>query len=150
MDKVIITTNEEGTLAIHTLAPVLFDKLDAAAAQEKLEKLIPTGGVAVDRSSIPAYSRFQEALELVDGSVQLNMDKAKTARNAELVKEIYAKLDKLDTKIIRPLGEGDTDRVAAINAQKQAIRNILANPLVAFEGGDIEELAAYTPAELEV
>lgn len=36
--------------------------------------------------------------------------------------EIYVLLVQLDWKSIRPLAEGDTVRIAAINAEKEALR----------------------------
>ena len=36
--------------------------------------------------------------------------------------EIYILLEQLDWKLIRPLSEGDTVRIAAINAEKAALR----------------------------
>lgn len=47
--------------------------------------------------------------------------KAKAARRAE----ILAALSDIDTKSIRPLREGDADRVAALAQQAQALRNEL-------------------------
>lgn len=44
---------------------------------------------------------------------------------AELNAPIYAQLDALDKKLIRPLSEGETDRVAEIVAQKAALRSQL-------------------------
>jgi hypothetical protein len=39
--------------------------------------------------------------------------------------EIYVLLAQLDLKSIRPLAEGDTVRVAAINTEKEALRQEL-------------------------
>lgn len=39
--------------------------------------------------------------------------------------EIYVLLAQLDLKSIRPLSEGDTARVAVINAEKEALRQEL-------------------------
>ena len=39
--------------------------------------------------------------------------------------EIYVLLEQLDWKSIRPLSEGDTVRIAALNAQKEALRQEL-------------------------
>ena len=36
--------------------------------------------------------------------------------------EIYILLEQLDWKLIRPLSEGDTARIAVINAEKAALR----------------------------
>lgn len=41
---------------------------------------------------------------------------------AELNAPIYAELDALDKKLIRPLAENELERVAEIVAQKQALR----------------------------
>jgi hypothetical protein len=39
--------------------------------------------------------------------------------------EIYVLLEQLDWKLIRPLAEGDTVRIAAINAEKETLRTEL-------------------------
>ena len=39
--------------------------------------------------------------------------------------EIYILLEQLDWKLIRPLAEGDTARIAVINAEKEALRTEL-------------------------
>lgn len=50
---------------------------------------------------------------------------AYTPTAAELNAPIYAQLDELDKKLIRPMSEGETERVAEIVAQKQALRDQL-------------------------
>ena len=115
-----------------------------------MERIKPAGGVVVDKADIPDAKGFPDALELVEGNVQFSMSKAENMHSQSLLKQIYAKLDKLDAKMIRPIGEGDTARIAQINQQKEDLRNIMANPLVGFTGTTPEELKAYVPAELEV
>lgn len=39
--------------------------------------------------------------------------------------EIYILLEQLDLKLIRPLAEGDTARIATINAEKETLRTEL-------------------------
>lgn len=72
-------------------------------------------GVKIVKWNLGDMPRLEELQAASDA-----YDAAKAVEDSNAA--IYAQLDELDKKLIRPLSEGETARVAEIVAQKQALR----------------------------
>lgn len=69
---------------------------------------------------------------LPDGSVQISDEEAESLNPTPIpanprISEIKAALAEIDAKSIRPIREGDTSRLAALEAQAETLRQELRN-----------------------
>ncbi len=82
----------------------------------------------MDESSIPADRTFRNAWKAGTACIEHDMDKCREIQRARL-RELRAPLMKiLDVSFMRSLEDGDTKAWAAIASQKQALRDVTADP----------------------
>lgn len=116
MSKVIIYTNENGTVSV--CVPTGELPIEAVLAKDA-----PNHAIIVDSSELPEVDNdFFNSWELIDGVVSVNLDKAKAQTKDRLRAERAPLLAAQDVLFQRALEEGkDT---SAIVAEKQRLRGI--------------------------
>lgn len=106
-----------------------------------VEKDAPTnaqGLTYLDPADLPDGT-FRDAWQLDLGRVTVDMEKARSIHRSRLRDLRAPKLAALDVAMMRAFEDGDADKVVAIRAEKQALRDAPADPAID---------AAQTPAEL--
>lgn len=134
--QVIIFTNENG--GVSTCVPTGELPIEQVKAKDT-----PSHSIIVDDSELPqgADAEFYNAWELVDGKVEVNLDKAKELTKERLRAERAPLLAAQDVAFQRALEEGKpTD---AIVAEKQRLRDITK---LADSAASAEELRAIKVA----
>lgn len=131
MSQAIIYTTEAGNVAV--CIPTGELSIEAVQAKDT-----PAGSIIVDIASLPnQYNDFFDAWELVDGKVEVNLDKAKEITKERLRAERAPLLQAQDVAFQRALESGaDT---SAIIAEKQRLRDIT---ILADQATTLEELKA--------
>jgi hypothetical protein len=114
--QVIIFTNDNG--GVSTTIPTGEISIEAVLAKD-----CPKGAIIVEQASLPTqYNDFYDAWELADGTVTVNLDKAKALTKARLRAERTPLLQAQDVAFQRAQEEGaDT---SAIVAEKQRLRDV--------------------------
>ena len=94
--------------------------------EEIQAKDVPDGVTSyiVDHSSLPTDTNFQNAWVYKDGSVQVDLAKAKEVHREYIRRERKEKLAALDIEFQRALETGDT---SAVVAKKQVLRDATAD-----------------------
>jgi hypothetical protein len=92
----------------------------------------------IDPAELPDDT-FRDAWQLDAGQVTIDMEKARAIHRARLRAIRSPKLAALDIAMMRAFEDGDADKVVAIRAEKQALRDAPADPAID---------AAPTPADL--
>ena len=97
--------------------------------EEIQAKDVPDGVTSniVDHSSLPTDTNFQNAWVYKDGSVQVDLAKAKEVHREYIRRERKEKLAALDIEFQRALETGDT---SAVVAKKQALRDATADSAI--------------------
>ena len=97
--------------------------------EEIRAKDVPDGVTSyiVDHSSLPTDTNFQNAWVYKDGSVQVDLAKAKEVHREYIRRERKEKLAALDIEFQRALETGDT---SAVVAKKQALRDATADSAI--------------------
>jgi hypothetical protein len=114
--QVIIFTNGNG--GVSTCIPTGEISIDAV-----LEKDCPKGAIIVEQSSLPTqHNDFYNAWELADGTVTVNLDKAKALTKARLRAERTPLLQAQDVAFQRAQEE-ESDTFAIV-AEKQRLRDV--------------------------
>ena len=116
MTQVIIFTNENGGVSV--CVPTGELSIEAVLAKD-----CPSGAIIVDDATLPqADNDFFDAWELANGSVSVNLDKAKRMTKTRLRAEREPLLQAQDVLFQRALeSHGDT---SAIVAEKQRLRDV--------------------------
>ena len=116
MSQVIIFTNSNG--GVSTCIPTGEISIEAVLAKD-----CPAGAIIVEQSSLPTqYNDFYDAWELADGTVTVNLDKAKALTKARLRAERTPLLQAQDVAFQRAQEEGSD--TSAIVAEKQRLRDV--------------------------
>lgn len=105
-------------------------------------KDVPAGAAnaqIVDESAIPADRTFRNAWKAGSGVVEHDMDKAREIQKNTLRAMRAPLLAALDVEFMRALEVNDMAQASAVAAQKQALRDVTADPAIA---------AATTPEAL--
>ena len=114
--QVIIFTNDNGGVA--TCIPTGEISIEAVLAKD-----CPKGAIIVEQSSLPTQDNdFYDAWELADGTVTVNLDKAKEITKARLRAERTPLLQAQDVAFQRAQEEGSD--TSAIVAEKQRLRDV--------------------------
>jgi len=92
---------------------------------------------------VPTDRAWRDAWAIQDGKVEVSIDKAREVHKARLRAAREPRLAALDVQYMRALESKDNTRAAAIVAEKQALRDITADPRIAA-AATVEELAAVT------
>lgn len=125
---------------------------DIAAEIEKWKEL-HTGEYVLHQelpeSAIPSDRTFRDAWKAGNGVVEHDMAKAREIHKDRLRGMRAPKLASLDVDYIRADESGDSAKKAAIKTQKQALRDVTADPRIAAAMTP-EELAAIVPDALKV
>lgn len=128
MTQAIIFTNDNGGVSVCIPTGEL-------SIQEVQAKDTPKGSIIVDQSSLPNHHNdFFDAWELVDGKVEVSLDKAKEITKKRLRSEREPLLAAQDVAFQRALETGaDT---SAIVAEKARLRDVtkLADAETTLEG----------------
>lgn len=127
MKKVITYTNESGNVSVCIPTGEL-------PIEEVQAKDTPVGSIIVDYDSLPnKHDCFFDAWELIDGKVEVSLNKAKEITKARLRLEREPLLKTLDVAFQRALETGED--TSAIVAEKQRLRDItnLVNPITTLE-----------------
>ena len=129
MKVIVYVDPSRGTTAIVHPAPQA--QLEDESEQEFLDRVaaraVPSGVPyqIVDRDPILDGDRtFRNALTCVGGKFAHDMAKAREIHMAAIRKARDKELAKLDVETVKALGSGDTARRDAVEAQKQALRDI--------------------------
>lgn len=133
MPQVIIYVNENGGVTVTTPTP---EYLINHTIEEVQAKDTPEGSIIVDADSLPnEHNDFFNAWELVNGKVEVNLNKAKAITKDRLRAERQPLLQAQDVAFQRALETGaDT---SAIVAEKQRLRDITK---LADEATTLDEL----------
>lgn len=135
MSKVIALDKPDGTVRIRNFNSEMVDELVAngSAATEEEAMIILSdssarGGanpVIVEYASLPYYGNFRNAWKRkVDGSVEMDMAKARTIKTDRVRVERDERLRALDVNYIRADEVGDTAEKSRIAALKQQLRDL--------------------------
>ena len=128
MTQAIIYSTEAGNVAV--CIPTGEISIEAVQAKDT-----PKGSIIVDTASLPnQHNDFFDAWELVDGKVEVSLDKAKEITKKRLRSERKPLLAAQDVAFQRALETGaDT---SAIVAEKQRLRDVtsLADAETTLEG----------------
>ena len=128
MSQAIIFTNDNGGVSV--CFPTGELPIEAVQAKDT-----PKGSIIVNQSDLPnQHNDFFDAWELVDGKVQVNLDKAKEITKKRLRAEREPLLQAQDVAFQRALETGaDT---SAIVAEKARLRDVtsLADAETTLEG----------------
>jgi hypothetical protein len=119
------------------------DELRAAGADEiEIEKRPRRDDIVsiVSIASVPSRDEFRNAWRCYNGALVCDMPKAAEIWRAKMRTTRESKLDALDRLYSRAIGQGKLDEAEAIEAQRQALRDVTADPAIA---------AAKTPDELK-
>jgi hypothetical protein len=120
MTQVIIFTNENGGVSVCTPTA---EFLETHTIEEVQEKDTPAGSLIVDQDDLPnADSDFFNSWELVDGTVVVNMAKAKEQTKTRLRTEREPLLAAQDVLYMRAT-EASQDTTAIV-AEKQRLRDL--------------------------
>lgn len=92
---------------------------------------------------VPTDRAWRDAWALQGGKVEVSIDKAKDVHKARLRAERAPKLAALDVQYMRALEAKDASAAAVIVAEKQALRDITADPRIA-SATTVEQLTAVT------
>jgi hypothetical protein len=118
MSQVIIFTNSNG--GVSTCIPTGEISIEAVLAKD-----CPKGAIIVEQSSLPnQHSDFYDAWELIDGTVEVNLEKAKEITKTRLRSERAPLLQAQDVAFQRALESGSD--TSAIVAEKNRLRDITA------------------------
>jgi hypothetical protein len=133
MTQVIIFTNDNGGVSVCTPTTDL-------PIEEVQAKDTPEGSLIIDNADLPnQYNNFFNAWELVDGKVEVNLDKAKVITKDRLRAERTPLLQAQDVAFQRALEEGaDTKEIVA---EKQRLRDITK---LADQATTLDELKGIT------
>ena len=95
-------------------------------AIEQLTKFIPEGikYSIISSNDLPKDLYFQNAWELIDGKVKINIEKAKEIQRNVWRKIRESKLKELDLLYMKALEEGDKPTQKNIITQKKALRDV--------------------------
>ena len=128
MTQVIIFTNSNG--GVSTTIPTGEISIEAVLAKD-----CPKGAIIVDSNTLPnQHNDFFDAWELVDGKVEVSLDKAKELTKKRLRAEREPLLAAQDVAFQRALESGaDT---TAIVAEKNRLRDVtgLVDAVTTLEG----------------
>jgi hypothetical protein len=115
MTQAIIYTNENGGVSVCMPTGEL-------SIEETQAKDTPAGSIIVNISSLPTANNFFDAWELINGKVEVNLNKAKEITKKRLRVEREPLLKAQDVAFQRALESGaDT---SAIVVEKQRLRDI--------------------------
>ena len=122
-DKNIVYTQNDFLIVLS-----LSDKC-SLTVEEIQAKDVPDGVTSyiVDHSSLPTDTDFQNAWVYKDGSVQVDLAKAKEVHKEYIRRERQEKLAALDIEFQQALETGDT---SAVVAKKQALRDAPADSAI--------------------
>ena len=135
MAQVIIFTNENGGVSVCTPTA---EFLETHTIEEVQEKDTPAGSLIVDQDDLPNKdSDFFNSWELIDGTVVVNITKAKEQTKDRLRFERESLLAAQDVLYMRAT-EANQDTTAIV-AEKQRLRDL---PLLADDCTTLAELRA--------
>ena len=144
--RIIIFTHPDGGLSVvHPVRNTHGETLetDAEIAQRAWDRL-PADAINprwADASEIPADRTFRNAWEDDAGGLKVNMTKAREIHRTKLRELRKPKMEALDVAYMRADEIGDTAEKQRIAVQKQALRNVTADPAIEI---------AKTPEDLKV
>jgi len=101
----------------------------------------------IDDAAVPADRTFRESWKLGTLGVEQDMAKCREIHKTNLRRLRAPKLAALDIEYMRADEVGDTAKKANLAKQKQALRNVTADPAIA-SASTPEELKAVVPAVL--
>ena len=104
---------------------------------------VRVGGVDVDGSMAPQDRTFRNAWQLEGNAITVNMAQAREIHRDTLRQERAPKLAALDTEWFRAAEVDDANKKADIAEQKQALRDVTADPRI-DEATTPDELKALT------
>lgn len=96
---------------------------------------------------LPCHKEYQDAWRLVDGAIEIDMDKAREIHIDILRQKRDDELIKLDIDSLRCLEESDYSGLEIVKRQKQKLRDMPDDPI--FNVDTFEELVRAIPAYLE-
>lgn len=139
MARKIIYTRADGGISIVSVPPQLDETaaLDAAMARLPATAISPA---IVDESVVPTDRTFRNAWIKVSSTVVQDMPKCRELWRAKLRELRAPKMEALDMAYLRADETGDTTEKLRIAAQKQALRDVTADPRIE---------AAQTPGALK-
>ena len=102
--------------------------------------------VEMSLSALPTR-RFREAWRVVGSGVTENLPTCRSIRLAEVRRDRDARMPQFDAEWLKATGQGDAARAAAVEARRQALRDVpqVAAPALAACTTPTE-IAAFTPA----
>jgi hypothetical protein len=123
--SIIIYTQENGNAA------VVYPVDPSIPIEELASGAVPQGTDYTILDSLPDGfdNTFFDAYEHKDGTLVVNIDKAKEIRLNQFREVRKPLLDALDTQYIRALERGDSVLQGSIAAQKQALRDVTKGTL---------------------
>jgi len=144
MRKIIFSRPDGGLSVVH---PVInthgeADDFTEDQAEQRAWDKLPANAINprwIDAADIPADRTFRDAWEDNDG-VKVNMPKAREIHKVKLRLLRGPKMAALDIAYMRADEIGDSAEKARIKAQKQALRDVTADPRIS---------AATTPDDLK-
>ena len=111
MKKYAYTDNQNNVvISFSTTKPTAVDVIDLSPEQDECIDDVP--------------GKYQAAWEIVNGKIEVNLDKAKVIKLAEIreIREIH--LEQFDRLQARYIGSGDTDGVARCERRKEMLRDL--------------------------
>lgn len=148
MKDVIVYEMKDGSVGIMTASPEWQGTLDELAFRD-----VPTGCPfqVVAAESLPAQRFFRDTwmIDVNTGNVVESLPKARDMFMALIREARNKKLAELDVETIKATGAGDQTRLAAVEAEKEALRDLPESVSPALKMADsIEELCICWPALL--
>ncbi|HEX7162149.1 MAG TPA: hypothetical protein VF223_13050 [Trebonia sp.] len=123
-------------------------RTEADVLADVLAKHVPAGAEyrVVEETDLPYRGSFRNAWRRCpERGCQLDLDAAKAIKLDQIRRRRQPKLDELDRLYRRAVGQGKTDEAAAIEAQRQVLRDL---PQTVVLPDDPAALDAYWPPEV--
>lgn len=143
MENVIIHKTDSG-VAITTPAS---EFLKTHTINDCVSRVVPAGVPfkIVNKSQIPSDHTFRNAWEYNDGSIVVNLDKAKAIWKDKWREVRHSLLASLDIEFMKAVESGDSVKQAEIAAKKQALRDVTNTEI---SGNSPEEIKSVWPEVL--